>query len=151
MDDIDNKLEEIFNGVRDLVAENKRLRGSHDTMTVDCQIQGCREKSCHELLDKQEAEVKRLRGERQSIVDECRKEGEKLDATIATLQSKLREKDRSIAIVEEYRLKGLTTIGTLLELLQFSADYIKAPFTDRINSAKLLERIEEALPREAPQ
>jgi len=41
--------------------------------------------------------VERLRGERQSIVDECRKEGEALDASITTLREHL-ETNHDIAV-----------------------------------------------------
>lgn len=36
-------------------------------------------------------------------------------------------------------------IAEIKELLEYSAAYIKHPFTDRINSANLLEKIEKAL------
>ncbi|KKL64359.1 hypothetical protein LCGC14_2165790 [marine sediment metagenome] len=43
--------------------EVNRLRVSHNTMTVDCQTQGCREKLNHELMDKQDATIATLRRE----------------------------------------------------------------------------------------
>jgi len=69
-----------------LITEVERLRASHDTMTVDCQTQGCREKLNHELIDKLETEVERLRGYHKLYLDGSLKEIE-LTATIAKLRT----------------------------------------------------------------
>jgi len=122
-----------------LEAEVERLRGSHDTMTVDCQTQGCREKSCHELMDKQEAEIKRLRGElgeakliavgrAKVIVDQ--------DTTIATLRITLNE---NTEIMFDAAKKIATLRQALEEIVRYS--------DDRISVAKA----EKALAMEAPQ
>jgi len=82
----------------------ERLRGSHDTMTVDCQIQGCREKSCHELLDKQEAEVERLRGEAQFPSWDVRRtwgRGEVCESCSHDLCTRIRKQDATIDTLRE--------------------------------------------------
>jgi len=96
--------------------EVERLRGSHNTMTVDCQIQGCREKSYHELLDKQEAEVEQWRANYQ-IMLEANEENVKLverlqghmEWEIAVRDKLLVEEDATIATLEG-RIKELETL-----------------------------------------
>jgi len=97
-------VEASIDEVQWLITEVKRLQASHDTMTVDCQIQGCREKSCHELLDKQEAEVKRLWDEAQFPSWDVRRtwgRGEVCESCSHDLCTRIRKQDTTIATLRE--------------------------------------------------
>jgi len=134
-----------------LITEVERLRASHDTMTVDCQIQGCREKLNHELIDKLEAEIEQLQEANKALITRGARFAEDCinkDATIERLRNKPQKCnsgherwpitlwDCPDCVVTRLVEKD-ATIATLTEAIQCMWQIIPDPKDDRLWTQEL--------------